>query len=96
MDCIVVVKHTVFNGQFVTSKDTVVIIIINYIYSDTTTSICFVTNEPTAGYDNCVVMPRWAEPRRQYGSRRRVCVCVCVCVSVCLSVCLSSLFPRDG
>ena len=31
-----------------------------------------------------LIMPRWAEPRRQYGSTsRRVCVCVCL-----------SVFPR--
>ena len=36
----------------------------------------------------CVIMPRWAEPRRH--TVVGLCVCVCVlCVCVCVCVCVS-------
>ena len=33
---------------------------------------------------NCVIMPRWVEPRRHTVASSCVCVCVCVCVRVCV------------
>ena len=50
---------------------------------------CFVLLSKGGCNELCVIMPRWAEPRRH----TVVFVCVCVCVCVLVSECVN---PRGG